>query len=197
MALNFPKTLKQLTILLLTMGMYGCNESRELKTITVAEFSSFVEATNYVTDAEKYGWSIVQKTVYEYELVEGATWRLPDGKEASKANDPVTQVSYQDALAYCQWASVRLPSYEEYWEAVKNDSRSIVMNNTQILEVAAVNVVGNTWDITTTENRRGEIRLAGGSYLCAPSTCNGTNPDRTLFVSPDTGNTHISFSVFR
>jgi len=168
-----------------------------LETVTVADFSAFVEATGYVTEAEQYGWSIVQKTVYEYDIVNDATWRLPNGKTAPKSTDPVTQVSYNDALAYCEWAKVRLPSYEEYWAAVEADKRGIVMNNTQMLAVENVNVVGNTWDITTSTNVGGEIRLAGGSYLCAPTTCNGTEPDRVLYVSTDTGNTHISFSVFR
>ena len=195
--MTLSRTLKILTLFTLTVSLYSCQQMGKLETITVAEFSEFVAATGYVTDAEKYGWSIVQKTVFDYEVVEGATWRIPDGKIAAKANDPVTQVSYQDAQAYCQWASVRLPTYEEYWKAVAHDDRSIVMNNTQMLQVAEVNVVGNTWDITTTQNSRAEIRLAGGSYLCAPTTCNGTDPGRTLFVSPDTGNTHISFSVFR
>lgn len=181
----------------MALSLQACKPDEVLQTVTVAEFAEFVEATNYVTDAEKYGWSIVQKTIYEYDVVEGTTWRVPDGKRAAQPNEPVTQVSYHDALAYCNWAGVQMPSYEAYWEAVQGDQRSIIMNNTQIMEVAGVNVVGNTWDITTSQNVRGEIRLAGGSYLCAPTTCNGTDPDRSLFVSPDTGNTHISFSVFR
>ena len=52
------------------------------------------------------------------------------------------------------------------------------------------------WDITLTENIKGEIRLAGGSYLCSPSTCHGTQPDRELFVDKETANTHISFAVY-
>ena len=188
---------RSILALFVAIGLLGCGKKQTLHTITVEEFAEFVEATGYQTDAEKFGWSIVQKTVYEYDVVNGSTWRLPNGKDVPRPNDPVTQVSYNDALAYCEWAGTTLPDYEQYWEAAKDDQRGIVMNNTQILPVADVNVVGNTWDITTTRNFGGEIRLAGGSYLCAPSTCNGTDPERTLFVSADTGNTHISFSVFR
>jgi len=36
-----------------------------LKPITVKDFKHFVETTDYVTDAEKYGWSIVQKNVLQ------------------------------------------------------------------------------------------------------------------------------------
>ena len=43
-----------------------------LRSVTVEEFREFVEDSDYVTDAEKYGWSIVQKDVYNYEIVYGA-----------------------------------------------------------------------------------------------------------------------------
>ena len=112
-----------------------------LETVTVAEFATFIEATGYQTDAEKFGWSVIQKTVYEYEIAEGTTWRKPDGTTEAKANDPVTQVSYNDAMAYCEWAGASLPDYEQYWKASESDKRGIIMNNTRILPVAEVNIV--------------------------------------------------------
>ena len=50
-----------------------------LRSVTVEEFREFVGDSDYVTDAEKYGWSIVQKDVFNYSSVYGADWRTPDG----------------------------------------------------------------------------------------------------------------------
>ena len=52
-----------------------------------------------------------------WKKVEGAIWRLPDGLTPIEGRDdhPVSQVSYNDALAYCQWAAKNLPT-EAQWE---------------------------------------------------------------------------------
>ena len=99
-------------------------------------------------------------------------------------------------MAYCNWAGVKLPTYEEYWKAVSNDKRPIVSEADSIEVVSNINIIGNVWDLTLTENERGEVRLAGGSYLCSPKTCHGTQPDRILYVDKETANTHISMVVY-
>ncbi len=174
-----------------------CNvacRQKQLHTVSVAEFEQFVQETDYVTDAERYGWSIKQVTIHDYEVLDSLTWRRPDGQNLSQSNYAVTQVSYNDALAYAKWSGTSIPTYEDYWELVKGDIRPINESSVGILPIDQVNLVGNVWDITQPDPL-GRIRLAGGSYLCDKNTCNGTNPDRELFVDVETGNTHIGFSV--
>ena len=174
--------------------LISCQKEQVLKPVTVQDFSKFVEATGYVTDAEKFGWSIVQQTVYDFKTVPKATWRLPDGQYQSKPENPVTQVSYNDAIAYCKWSGTRLPTYNEYWKIASKDHRRINVFYDSILPSKTVNLVGNVWEIIEPETMN-QIRLAGGSYLCNKNTCDGTNRERELIVDPMTGNVHVSFAV--
>ena len=170
-------------------------EEKSLHPVTVKEFKEFVNATGYETDAERYGWSIVQLNVYDYKIINGATWLKPDGENTSEDNMPVTQVSYKDAVEYCKWAGVSLPTYKQYWELVSSDDRLIVSDNKyRISPVDEVNIVGNVWDITEPINSD-QVRLAGGSLFCSIDTCHGTQEDRELYVDKETGNIHIGFSV--
>jgi hypothetical protein len=167
-----------------------------LTPVSYSQFEVFVNQTGYVTDAEKYGWSIVQTDVDNYKTVQNANWRIPDGVNKPNSNElPVTQVSYNDALAYCKWARKKLPTYEEYWKLIKNDTRVVVSdNNLPISNVHEVNIVGNVWDITEVEDGA-SVRLAGGSLFCSENTCHGTVKERELFVDKETGNTNVGFCV--
>ena len=170
-------------------------EEKSLNTVTVKQFKEFINATGYETDAERYGWSIVQLNVYDYKIVDGATWLRPDGDNLTIDSLPVTQVSYKDAVEYCKWAGVSLPTYEQYWKLVSSDERLIVSDNKYpISPVEEVNIIGNVWDITESINSD-QVRLAGGSLFCSIDTCHGTQEERELYVDKETGNIHIGFSV--
>jgi formylglycine-generating enzyme required for sulfatase activity len=111
--------------------------------VTNAEFAKFVAATHYVTDAEKRpnpadypevdrdklvaggavfispkgGVRTMEDPMQWWSFVPGADWRHPDGPKstiAGRDNDPVVQVSYNDALAYAKWKGRDLPTEAQY-----------------------------------------------------------------------------------
>lgn len=96
---------------------------------TNAQFAEFVKATGYRTLAERAGWSLSGgegSAEWEWKRVEGADWRHPfgpDGPSAEKLPDhPVTQISGEDARAYCQWVGGRLPTLDEWETAARAGS---------------------------------------------------------------------------
>lgn len=75
--------------------------------VTVSEFRSFVDATGYRTDAEKEGFSYIIADG-DFKKVEGVNWRhgvSGSVRPQSEASHPVVNVSWNDAVAYCQWVS--------------------------------------------------------------------------------------------
>lgn len=111
--------------------------------VTVGAYADFVEATGYVTVAERPldpadypgadpsllvpGSLVFQRTRGPVPLddyrrwwayIPGASWRTPEGEGSSTAGrqrHPVTQIAHEDAATYADWAGKSLPSEAE-WE---------------------------------------------------------------------------------
>jgi len=113
--------------------------------VTNALFEIFVVRTGYTTTAEKLGFGqvyqgrsqkirdkqtgqekLIWNSVAKNKMVKGACWYQPFGPGSTihrKRNHPVTQVSFEDAMAFAAWTGKRLPTETE-WEIASRTHKS-------------------------------------------------------------------------
>lgn len=89
--------------------------------VSVAQFRAFVRATGYVSSAERAGGAMVyDELTGRMRLDAGASWRDGYDGQPAAGDMPVVNVSWADAVAYCDWLGkatgrdYRLPSEAEY-----------------------------------------------------------------------------------
>ena len=84
----------------------------DVNPVTNATFARFAAATGYITDAERAGesWGCQNG---QFATIPGLSWKSYAASD--RADHPVVLVTWHDALAYCEWAGLRLLTEAE-WE---------------------------------------------------------------------------------
>ncbi|MFZ5909465.1 MAG: SUMF1/EgtB/PvdO family nonheme iron enzyme [Chloroflexota bacterium] len=161
--------------------------------VTVTQFAAFAAANpEYKTTAEKQG-SGYAFTGSKWEEVKGAYWKAPRGPESSiaqKGDHPVTQVSWEDAMACCRWLYdlfkkqlpathiLRLPTEAEWEKAARGAAGNLYPWGNEAPDEKRCNFNMNVKDTTPV----GQYSPQGDSpYGCADMSGNAWEWTHSLY----------------
>lgn len=188
--------------------------------VTMRQFESFINTTNYQTDAELKNTCTTVKGSQVTPIV-NSYWRNPGFKQYP--NSPVVCVSRNDAKAYVRWLSkvtgftYRLPSEDEweiaalagghgnYWWGDKfqpgqantgwggtpwSNKSTSPVSAFSANPLGLYDMVGNVWQWT--HDKRGLAK--GGAWNFSPSMAEAY---QRLFISPSAAANYVGFRVVR
>lgn len=166
--------------------------------VTNKQFQKFVEATHYVTDAEKEGAGMV-RVGRRWKKVEGSSWKNPDGMTSIEGKDehPVSQVSFNDAQSYCKWAGKDLPTEARWEKAARGpNGNQFPWGNSDPDNTTANydNIVGTTTPVTEYQKGQSHYGLhdMGGNVYQWCKDWYGTGPRAAKNpVGPEKGEEHV------
>jgi len=119
--------------------------------VTVGQFRKFVQAANYQTEAETdgHGGRGLNLSSGQWETTPDWNWTTPGFEQTDEY--PVVQVSWNDAVAFCEWLSqkdrveYRLPTEAEWEYACRAGATTLYQHGD---DPEGLSLVGNVADST-------------------------------------------------
>jgi formylglycine-generating enzyme len=175
--------------------------------VTVRDFQQFINATDYKTDADKEGSSRIW-TGSSWETKNGVNWKCDvkgNIRPSSEYDHPVIHVSWNDAVAYCNWLSekenlgkvytisgstvtanwsakgYRLPTEAEWEYAARGRGQQVLFGNRKnVADPAAIN-------FDASASRKKDYSIAG-EYRQKTVPVGSLNSPNTLGLHDMSGN---------